>query len=61
MLFDLSRRIAMNRVIAGLHYELDNDAGVTAAEACFKLLKEGKEFGKLVVAARTESLQEGRR
>jgi PAP2 superfamily len=44
MLFELSRRVAENRVIAGLHYPLDNDAGVLAANKCFELMRGSKKF-----------------
>jgi len=58
MLTKLARRIAQNRVIAGLHYPLDNEAGEVAARKCFELLdKEGSEFRKLVEAAREEGKQ----
>jgi hypothetical protein len=55
MLFHLSSRIAKNRVIAGLHYEADNDAGVIAADECFELLKGGKLFPELLDDARKEA------
>jgi len=55
LLFDLSRRVAQNRVIAGLHYPLDNVAGEVAAEACFAMLKTGDKFKALLSRARTES------
>jgi hypothetical protein len=54
MLFDLARRVARNRVVAGLHYELDNEAGEWAAELCFGLLKHGVQFNHLLEAARRE-------
>jgi hypothetical protein len=54
MLFSLSHRIAKNRVIAGLHYEADNEAGVVAADECFKLLGEGALFQALMKDARKE-------
>jgi hypothetical protein len=57
MLKNLARRIAQNRVIAGLHYPLDNEAGEVAAEKCFELLMEGSEFKKLLHAAREEGAQ----
>lgn len=58
MLFNLSRRIAENRVVAGLHYPLDNEAGIQAADACFDLLKGGEQFKALVAEARAESKHE---
>jgi acid phosphatase (class A) len=58
MLFHLSRRVAQNRIIAGLHYPLDNEAGVLAAEASFALMKQGKLFKALVKEARRESERE---
>jgi hypothetical protein len=64
MLFALSRRIADNRIIAGLHYPLDNEAGVTAAELVFRWLmtndsdRRCTEFRKLVDAAKAESERE---
>jgi hypothetical protein len=58
MLFNLSRRVAENRVIAGLHYPLDNEAGVVAAEACFELLSKGPLFDELVHDAQLESDRE---
>lgn len=58
LLFELSRRIAENRVIAGLHYPLDNEAGEVAAEACFTLMQRGEQFAALVRAARDEAVRE---
>jgi acid phosphatase (class A) len=73
MLFHLSRRVAQNRVIAGLHYPVDNEAGVAAAEACFALLTETEQteeqgtrvkkekcpvFNRLLKAASAESNRE---
>ena len=61
MLFDLSRRIARTASSAGLHYEADNEAGVIAADECFKILQEGELFKALVNDARKEAeLEEGR-
>ena len=54
LLFDLSRRVSQNRVIAGLHYPRDNEAGVVAADACFAMLKTGDKFKALLSRARTE-------
>jgi len=58
MLFALSRRVAQNRIVAGLHYPLDNDAGVIAANECFRMLKPGPLFTALVTAAERESDEE---
>jgi acid phosphatase (class A) len=58
MLFDLSRRISKNRVIAGVHYEADIDAGVIAADECFKLLREGELFTELLSDAQKEAESE---
>jgi hypothetical protein len=41
MLYKLADRIAENRIIAGLHYPLDNEAGVDAAKwVCKRLTRE---------------------
>ena len=58
MLFELSRRVAQNRIVAGLHYPLDNDAGELAAEECFKMLSKGRLFQELVQDAELESTGE---
>jgi hypothetical protein len=55
VLYGLSSRIAENRVVAGLHYPLDNQSGVIAADECFKLLQNGDQFAGLLKAARQES------
>ncbi len=54
LLFELAQRVAENRVIAGLHYPLDNLAGFTAADSCFTLLEGGEKFKLLLEAARLE-------
>ena len=54
LLFKLAERVAENRVIAGLHYPLDNLAGFTAADSCFTLLARGEKFKDLLKAARLE-------
>ena len=51
----LSRRIGENRVIAGLHYPRDVDAGNAVADRCFDLLRTGTQFRRLLTAARKES------
>jgi hypothetical protein len=65
MLFHLSRRLAENRIIAGLHYPLDNQAGVLAANRCFATMlmannEQNKpvcpEFRRLVLEAQAESV-----
>ena len=54
LLFGLARRVAENRIVAGLHYPLDNEAGFVAADKCFKLLERGKKFKQLLERARAE-------
>ena len=38
-LFDLAARISQNRIIAGVHYPIDIEAGIAVAIACFNDLK----------------------
>lgn len=60
-LFVLSRRVAENRTIAGLHYPLDNEAGVEAAEKVFTMLttddpkRRCPKFFALLDAAKKEN------
>jgi hypothetical protein len=56
-LFGVSRRIADNRVIAGLHFEIDSVAGFTlagAVDAMLGSLGARSEFKKIVTAAKIE-------
>jgi acid phosphatase (class A) len=39
MLFKLAERVSDNRVVAGIHYPVDSDAGKAVAIACFKKLR----------------------
>jgi hypothetical protein len=39
LLDELAERVAHNRIIAGLHYPLDNEGGKIAAKACYAKLK----------------------
>ena len=61
VLFALSHRVAENRVVAGLHYPLDNEAGVAAAEDVYARLMSDDpklrcdKFRKLLDAARDEN------
>ncbi len=54
MLFELSKRVAENRSIAGLHYYCDNEAGVLAANRCFDMMRGGTLFDALLNDARAE-------
>ena len=61
VLFALSHRVAENRVVAGLHYPIDNEAGVVAAEAVYAKLMSDEaklrcdKFRALLDAARDEN------
>jgi hypothetical protein len=55
--FELARRVADNRMIAGLHFPRDNEAGIRVADECFAMLRApGKcpEFNALIAAAGAE-------
>src|SRR5262249_53925888 len=54
LLFELAHRVAENRVVAGLHYPLDNEAGFAAADKCFELLEGGEKFKSLLNQAKAE-------
>jgi hypothetical protein len=53
-LFALAYRVADNRLIAGLHFQVDNDAGAAVAEKCLALLNNGTEYPKLATAVQGE-------
>jgi hypothetical protein len=45
LLRELAERVGQNRIIAGLHYQADHEAGVDAADACYEMLS-GEAPGK---------------
>ena len=59
MLTALAKRVAQNRTVAGLHYPLDSEAGLKAAEKVFAMLMSNKpkcqKFRDLLEAAQKES------
>ena len=55
MLDYLAFRIGENRIIAGLHFPLDIDAGKAVAGALYPKMRLGAQFNDLVVLAHGES------
>ena len=51
LLDDLAERIGHNRIIAGLHYPKDHEAGLKAADAVFEMLTANGPEGKPMVPA----------
>ena len=51
---ELVWRISMNRRIAGLHFDTDNKAGATAANAIFPILKQCALYKSTLVEAKKE-------
>jgi len=50
----LAQRIGENRVIAGIHFVRDIDAGVAVANACYPLMKNSPIFTTLLADAKQE-------
>lgn len=53
-LFALAERVADNRVIAGLHFRVDNAAGEAVAKKCFGMLKTGAKYKAVVTGVEGE-------
>lgn len=53
-LLDAAARVAENRVVAGVHFPSDSEAGRLLAEQFMKLMLDNPEFGKLVKLAKSE-------
>lgn len=54
LITEAAKRIAENRVIAGLHFSLDNRAGEVAAAKVFAMLKTQQLFVDLIAGAKDE-------
>jgi hypothetical protein len=57
LLYDLADRVGDNRVVAGIHFPIDIEAGNAVADECFDLLKglkPGSNFQNLVTEAAKE-------
>src|SRR5262249_59122218 len=54
LLDELADRVAHNRIVAGIHYPLDNEAGKVAAEWCYNRLTGLQPFHTLVGQAQAE-------
>jgi membrane-associated phospholipid phosphatase len=59
LLEELADRVALNRIIAGIHYPLDNEAGKAAAAWCAERLLPLPLFGALVAEAQKEVRPKG--
>ena len=53
-LFALAQRVTENRLIAGLHFRVDNEAGEAAGKLCADKLKGGTLYDGLVIKAQNE-------
>jgi membrane-associated phospholipid phosphatase len=53
-LFDLAWRVSENRMVAGIHYLRDVDAGIVVAIECFRDLQQVNSVTDLMADVRTE-------
>lgn len=53
-LFDLAWRVSENRIVAGIHYPIDIEAGISVAIECFKDLQQVVSVTTLMTAVKGE-------